>query len=442
MSVEALLSALGAGVVLAWLALPAFAALAGQNRGAAPPAYHRALVLALALGTCALPLPILRAAWVAVAGAPALDSTSFTPLRIVGRWMAPLIGSSEHSRLTSPTSRVFSAIALLWLVVIGVGFVQLLRARRVLLGRHASAALAKGNIRRHAEQIAQTLGIRAPRLLLSPGASLPFSMGYRVPTVVLPASAAGATERDLDFMLQHELSHIARGDTRMACWVSLAGVVFTLHPTARRLAREIAFAREASVDAEVAATSALEYARFLLRVVESARSDDRHCNSDVVSMAGTALTRRIDMLTSKTPHCSQSVRTLASLAVSALALFTVVAVAPSSSGAPDAGDKPGAFNPKLRSTPAGRLPPDTIRRVVRDSYAAFRKCYEELPKAVSTYATLAFSIGTEGHVTEGNVSAEIPQLGQCLERAMFEMVFPAPSGGIVTVTYPLMFEPG
>jgi len=448
MSVEALLSALGAGVVLAWLALPAFAALAQQSRRAAPPAYHRALVLALVLGTCALSLPVLRAAWVAFAGAPALDSWRFAPLRIVGRWMAPLIGSSEQAWLTSPASRALSLLALLWLVATAVGSVQLLRARARLLRRHAGAALAEGDIRRRAQQIAQGFGIRAPRLLVSANASLPFSMGYRVPTVVLPESAAGAAERDLDFMLQHELSHIARGDTRVAFWVSLASVAFTLHPTARRLAREIAFAREASVDAEVGATSALEYARFLLRALESARADDRCCNPVAVSMADTALTRRIDMLVSKTPHRSRSARTSVSLAVSALALFTVVAVAPASWGVadagkePDASDKSGAFDPRLRSQPFGRLAPDTIRSAVRESYGAFRACYEALPEMVSTRATLKFTIGTDGHVAEGTVSAEIPQLGQCVERAMFELVFPAPSGGIVTVEYPIIFAPG
>jgi beta-lactamase regulating signal transducer with metallopeptidase domain len=451
MSVEALLSTLGAGVGLAWLALPVFAALARQNRGAAPTAYHRALVLALALGTCALALPVLRAAWVALAGAPALDTSTFAPfapLRVVGRWMAPLIGSSEHAWLGSPASHALSALALLWLVAAAVGSVQLMSACARLRRRHAGATLAEGNVRLCAERVARGLGIRMPRLLVSAAASLPFSMGFRVPTVVLPESAVGASERDLGFMLQHELSHIARGDTRVAFWVSLMSVVFTLHPTARRLAREIAFAREASVDAQVATTSALEYARFLLRAVESAHADDRSCNPAVVSMAGTALNRRIDMLTSNAPHRSPSARTNVSLTVSALALLTLVGVAPSSWGAadagnpPGAGDKPDAFSPRLSDEPPGRLSPETIRRVVREHYGAFRVCYEALPEMVPTRATLRFTIGTDGRVVEGSVGAEIDQLGQCVERVMFALVFPAPVGGVVTVVYPVIFAPG
>jgi beta-lactamase regulating signal transducer with metallopeptidase domain len=434
MSVEALLPALGVGVVLAWLALPVFALLARQSCGAAPAVYHRALGLALALGTGVLTLPVLRAFWVASGTAPALTPSVFAPLRIVGGWMAPLIGSSDRDWLASPASRAFAAIALLWLVAVGIGLIQLTSSRSRLLRGHARATRAEGRVRQRAELVAERLAIRAPRVLVSAGTSLPFSMGCLAPTVVLPASAIEATERDLDFMLHHELAHIARGDTRVAFWVSLTSAAFPRHPTARQLAREIAFAREASVDAQVAATGPLEYARFLLRALESARADDPAPNLAIVSMADTALTRRIDMLVSKSPHRSGSARTWVSLAASALALVTLVSVAPTSWGAPQT--KMG------RTQVSGRLAPDVIRSTVRENYGRFRTCYEALPEMVSTYATMRFTIGEAGTVTEGTVDAEISDLGECIRRAMFAIVFPAPAGGVVTVVYPLMFEPG
>jgi beta-lactamase regulating signal transducer with metallopeptidase domain len=435
MSVEALLSALGLGVVLAWLALPAFAKLARQHRVAPPAAYHRALGLGLGLGTCMLPLPALRVLWGATGAAPANAPSAFAPLRIVGAWMAPLIGSTERAWLTSPASRAFSAIALLWLLAVGVGLIQRVSARARLRRAHASAAPAQGKLRQRADVIAAQLGIRTARVLVSAGTSLPFSMGCWTPTVVLPESAVEAAEADLDFMLRHELLHIARGDTRVAFWVSLASAAFPRHPSARQLAREIAFAREASVDAQVATTGALEYARFLLRSLERARAEDRIMNPALVSMADTALTRRIDMLVSKSSHRSGSARTWVSLAASALALATLVSVAPTSWGAGN-GDKYG------RTQVSGRLAPDVIRSVVRENYGRFRTCYEELPEMVSTWATMRFTIGTDGTVTEGTVEAEIQQLGECVKRGMFAIVYPAPAGGVVTVVYPLMFEPG
>ncbi|HWO12966.1 MAG TPA: M56 family metallopeptidase [Polyangiaceae bacterium] len=430
MSVEALLSALGVGVVLAWLALPAFALLARQSRGAPPAVYHRALGLALALGASVLMLPVLRAFWVASGAAPALAPSAFAPLRVIGSWMTPFIGASDRVWLTSPASRAFSAIALLWLVAVGIGLIQLANAFSRLRRAHAGAARADGRVRRRAELIAGQLGIRTPRVLVSAGSSLPFSMGCWAPTVVLPASAVEAAERDLEFMLRHELAHIARGDTRVAFVVSLTSVAFAWHPTARQLAREIAFAREASVDAQVAATGALEYARFLVRALESARAEGGLSSPAVVSMADSALERRIDMLVSKSRQRFSSARTWVSLSASALAVVTLVSVAPSSWGDDGGGDK------------TGRLAPDIIRSVVRQNYGRFRACYEQLPEMVPTWATMKFTIGEDGTVTEGTVDAEISQLGECIRRGMFAIAFPAPEGGVVTVVYPLVFEPG
>jgi hypothetical protein len=294
-----------------------------------------------------------------------------------------------------------------------------------------------------AERVAQRLGIRAAQIRVSEDVALPFSAGFLEPFVVLPARAREAAAADLDFMLHHELAHIARGDTRTALAISLANAAFALHPTARRLAREIAFAREASVDALVSSDAPLEYAHFLVRSLEACRAS-LATPALAVSMADTALTRRIDMLTSTNPRRNGSKITWLSLGASALALLGVVSLAPASWGAPPAGFSPKArFEAPGDGNAAGRLPPETIREVVRASYGAFKDCYEKLGKPLpSTHATLRFTIGLEGRVSEGSVEAEIPALGSCLDRAMRELVFTAPNGGVVTVSYPLMFEPG
>jgi len=218
----------------------------------------------------------------------------------------------------------------------------------------------------------------------------------------------------------------------VAFWVSLASMAFPLHPAARLLAREIAFAREASVDAQVAATGALEYARFLLRSLESAHAEDRHANPALVSMADTALTRRIDMLVSKSAQHSGSARTWASLAASALTVVALVGIAPSSWGETKHG----------RLAVSGRLHPDQIRRVMRESFGSFEKCYEALPQLASTNATLRFTIGEQGRVTQGQVTAESQQLRECMRAALFTLVFPTPIEGVVAVEYPIAFGPG
>jgi hypothetical protein len=57
-------------------------------------------------------------------------------------------------------------------------------------------------------------------------------------------------------------------------------------------------------------------------------------------------------------------------------------------------------------------------------------------------STLNFTIGAAGNVTAGHVDSEAsPVLGQCLERVMLAIRFPAPQAGDVTVGYPMQFAP-
>lgn len=106
--------------------------------------------------------------------------------------------------------------------------------------------------------------------------------------------------------------------------------------------------------------------------------------------------------------------------------------------------------PRLREAVAevsGRLPPDTIRRVVRQNHSRLRLCYE---KGLMTNPTLTgrvnvrFVIGSEGrvtHVTEAG--SDLPDAGvtRCVTRAFQDIGFPRPEGGVVTVIYPISFHP-
>jgi hypothetical protein len=57
-------------------------------------------------------------------------------------------------------------------------------------------------------------------------------------------------------------------------------------------------------------------------------------------------------------------------------------------------------------------------------------------------AKLHFTIGAAGSVAAGHVDSEAsPALGQCLERALLAVQFPAPEDGEVTVGYPVLFAP-
>jgi len=93
----------------------------------------------------------------------------------------------------------------------------------------------------------------------------------------------------------------------------------------------------------------------------------------------------------------------------------------------------------------GRLPPEAVQRVVRQSFGRMRACYE---------AGLKENPGLEGRVTvkfvidrEGQVALASPwsdttigdaAVARCVTRAYQAMTFPKPEGGIVTVVYPIV----
>lgn len=96
----------------------------------------------------------------------------------------------------------------------------------------------------------------------------------------------------------------------------------------------------------------------------------------------------------------------------------------------------------------GRLAPEIIQKVVRANFGEFRKCYERAivrdPNAEGKAAT-RLVIGRDGTVSDARTTLSgnlPPEVGTCMEAAFRHLTFDAPSGGIVTVTYPIVFSPG
>ncbi len=99
-------------------------------------------------------------------------------------------------------------------------------------------------------------------------------------------------------------------------------------------------------------------------------------------------------------------------------------------------------------TISGRLPPQVIQRVVRQNHGRFRVCYERglsANPALEGRVTVRFVIGRTGAVTNvanGGSSLPASDVVNCVVRAFYGLSFPAPEGGLVTVSYPLSFSPG
>ncbi|MBX3185203.1 MAG: AgmX/PglI C-terminal domain-containing protein [Polyangiaceae bacterium] len=97
---------------------------------------------------------------------------------------------------------------------------------------------------------------------------------------------------------------------------------------------------------------------------------------------------------------------------------------------------------------SGRLPAETIQRVVRQNFGQFRMCYENGLRANPNLAgriAVRFVISSDGRVTNAaNGGSDLPDSGvvSCVVRGFYSLGFPAPESGVVTVVYPIQFSPG
>ena len=94
----------------------------------------------------------------------------------------------------------------------------------------------------------------------------------------------------------------------------------------------------------------------------------------------------------------------------------------------------------------GRLPPEVVRRILRQSVARFRHCYDEGLRRTPNLAgrvAVRFVIGRDGKVTQaadaGSTISDT-QVAGCVAAAITGIAFPAPEGGIAIALYPLDFS--
>lgn len=95
-----------------------------------------------------------------------------------------------------------------------------------------------------------------------------------------------------------------------------------------------------------------------------------------------------------------------------------------------------------------RVPPEVIRQTVRAQYGRFRSCYEgglARNRGLQGRITLRFVIERDGKVSTPTVAGnDLPdcQVAHCVRDAFLMLEFPPPKGGIVTVQYPIILQPG
>ena len=95
----------------------------------------------------------------------------------------------------------------------------------------------------------------------------------------------------------------------------------------------------------------------------------------------------------------------------------------------------------------GRIPPQVVQRIVRQNFGRFRLCYQQglaRNPSLEGRVSVRFVIGRDGAVNNVGAVGGFPdsQVQTCVQSAFYGLSFPPPDGGVVKVTYPLMFSPG
>jgi beta-lactamase regulating signal transducer with metallopeptidase domain len=160
------------------------------------------------------------------------------------------------------SAAIYFAVAIFMLMRLALGVIlgrRLERESQLIEDAHAVARL---------EFFACAAGLRAspPRLAESELLSVPVTFGIRQPAILLPAGWREWEPAELDAVLAHEISHVARRDALAERLSLLHRAIFWFSPLSWWLARHLAdLAEEASDDAALAAgADRTRYAETLL----------------------------------------------------------------------------------------------------------------------------------------------------------------------------------
>jgi beta-lactamase regulating signal transducer with metallopeptidase domain len=319
---------MGGGALLGAAALPILARMTAPRFVHDPASSHRALLWALSLAAALTLVPWLRAFVPHDAAAGAMIM------------VRPLGG--RGSAAVSPSSLgfyVICAVGALWalaaVVAASAACVSVVHLAQVI----RRARPAPSQVREAVAGCPSPGARRIRRVLVSDESSVPFAAIPWSPVVVLPAGFLQTfDEESVALAVEHEVTHVDRGDLWTSALVRALCLLFPFHPVAARIAGDIAFAREAAVDALVSTRDPHRYAALLIDVAANARFDQL---PRPVSMDDTALRRRIAMLTDEPSRRTVS---LSPVVGASLILAAVALIAPPVFTLPSRG-------PLLRHTP-------------------------------------------------------------------------------------------
>ena len=237
--------------------------------------------------------------------APAAPLTSPPPPALSTRSaLAPLVRIPiEFHSGNWPSSLLF-----LWMAVSSVLLGRIVYSYLHLRGLRNRARPASADlVERFEQRLRDSHTARAPQLLVSDEVISPLAAGFLHPVVILPENLLEEiAESELDYVLIHELAHVARCDNWTNLMGRLASAVFVLHPVAAWVLHRIKREREIACDDWVVAAtgSALQYAVTLARISEFCTTRRRELLATGMAHRSSSMSERIEILLRPRLHFS------------------------------------------------------------------------------------------------------------------------------------------
>ncbi|HEY2467329.1 MAG TPA: M56 family metallopeptidase [Terracidiphilus sp.] len=193
-----------------------------------------------------------------------------------------------------------SRLLFLWMAVCCVLLGRIVHGYLHLRGLRSRARPASADlVVRFEQRLRDSRTSRAPQLLVSDEVISPLAAGFLDPVVILPQILLEEiAEPELDYVLVHELAHVARRDDWTNLMGRLASAVFVFHPVAAWVLRRIQREREIACDDWVVAAtgSAVHYALTLGRVAEFCSARRQELLATEMAHRSSNISARIEIL--------------------------------------------------------------------------------------------------------------------------------------------------
>ena len=222
-----------------------------------------------------------------------------------------------------------SRLLFLWMAACSVLLGRIVHGYWRLRGlRHRARPASADLVVRFEQHLSDSRTSRAPQLLVSDEVVSPLAAGFLHPVVILPEILLEEiTDPELDYVLLHELAHVARHDDWTNLMGRLASAVLVFHPVAAWVLRRIQREREIACDDWVVAAtgSALPYAVTLGRLAEFCSARRRELLATEMAHRSSNISERIEILLRPRFHFSAgpSLPRVSFCVAAGLALFSL-----------------------------------------------------------------------------------------------------------------------